>query len=296
MSVTFLSLPGAAIPESYSRSLHAPGAQRAPVGDIKGRWAAASSATALIAAGASVVLASNKKQSHKTCRPAMPPTIDEVPEWMKGTGGPRPDDFFDPAGLARGKTEEQLLTLRAQEIKHGRTAMLACLGWFHTGAGLHYIGDAAARTKLDDNPLIGAAQVPFAAWLQIFFTLMCFEWMFAYVVKPPKNRPWDLLGWSPVIADENYPDWKETQLRELNNGRLAMIGIVGLIAADLYTGNDPASGLSKYAFGNRIGEEGLIGQTPFKFLGVFPIGFWDLDTDTKFTVNFPQGFTGTEGF
>merc|ERR1711956_113185 len=69
---------------------------------------------------------------------------------------------------------------------------------------------------------------------------MCFEWMFTYVVKPPKNRPWDLLGWTPVIADENYPDWKETHLRELNNGRLAMIGFVGLVAQDLYTGSATA--------------------------------------------------------
>lgn len=279
MSVTFLSLPAAAPRETPS--LHAPAAQCAPHDVTKGTWSATGSATALIVAGASVVLASKKKHGRKTSLSAMPPTT-EVPEWMKGTGGPRPDDFFDPAGLARGKTEEQLLELRAQEIKHGRTAMLACLGWFHTSAGVHYIGDLAARTKVDDNPLIGAQQVPFAAWLQIFFTLMLFEWMFTYVVKPPKTRPWDLLGWTPIIGDENYPDWKETQLRELNNSRLAMVGFVGLVVADLYTGNDPASGLSKYAFGNEIGQEGLLGMQPFKFLGVINVGYWDLDTDTKF--------------
>jgi len=280
MSLSFVSLPAVAPREGMP--LCAPSTHRAPAGAIKGTWSATGSATVFIAAGTSVLLASNRKHGRKTSLSGMPPTIDEVPDWMKGTGGPRPDDFFDPIGLARGKTEEQLLELRAQEIKHGRTAMLACLGWFHTSAGVHYIGDAAARTKVDDNPLIGAQQVPFAAWLQIFFTLMCFEWMFTYVVKPPKSRPWDLLGWTPVIADENYPDWKETQLRELNNGRLAMIGFVGLVAADLYTGNDPASGLSKYAFGNPIGDDGLIGMMPFKFLGVIPVGYWDLDTDTKF--------------
>merc|ERR1719166_953974 len=119
-----------------------------------------------------MILANNRKHGRKTSLSAMPPTVDEVPDWMKGTGGPRPDDFFDPAGLARGKTEEQLLELRAQEIKHGGTAMLACLGWFHTSAGVHYIGDAAARSPGSDNSLISATQVPFAAWLQIFRMLM----------------------------------------------------------------------------------------------------------------------------
>lgn len=280
MSVTFLSLPSPTSRENPS--LRPPVAQNNAPQGINGLWSTAGPATVLLAAGAAALVGKGTKHGRKTSLSAMPPTVAEVPEWMKGTGGPRPDDFFDPAGLARGKTEEQLLQLRAQEIKHGRTAMLACLGWFHTGAGVHYIGDAAARTRVDDNPLIGAQQVPFAAWLQIFFTLMLFEWMFTYVVKPPKNRPWDLLGWSPVIADENYPDWKETQLRELNNGRLAMIGFVGLVAADLYTGNDPASGLSKYAFGNEIGQGGLLGMMPFKFLGVINVGYWDLDTDTKF--------------
>jgi len=280
MSVAFVSWPATAHKDCVSLSF--PAAQRAPQGVIQGTWTATGSATVLLAAGASIALASNRKHGRKTSLAVMPPTIDEVPDWMMGTGGPRPNDFFDPAGLARGKTEKQLLELRAQEIKHGRTAMLACLGWFHTSAGVHYIGDAAARTTVDDNPLIGAAQVPFAAWLQIFFTLMLFEWMFTYVVKPPKTRPWDLLGWTPVIADENYPDWKETQLRELNNGRLAMIGIIGLIAADLYTGEDPASGVSKFAFGNKIGEEGLLGMMPFKLFGVIPVGYWDLDNDIRY--------------
>jgi len=280
MALTFVSWPAAVHRDSVSLPVIA--TRPAPQGIINRSWAATGSATVLLTAGASVALASNRKNVRKTSLAGMPPTVNEVPDWMKGTGGPRPDDFFDPAGLARGKSEEQLLELRAQEIKHGRTAMLACLGWFHTSAGVHYIGDAAARTRVDDNPLIGAQQVPFAAWLQIFFTLMLFEWMFTYVVKPPKNRPWDLLGWTPVIADENYPDWKETQLRELNNGRLAMIGIIGLIAADLYTGEDPASGISKFAFGNKIGDDGLLGMMPFKLFGVIKVGYWDLDNDIRY--------------
>merc|ERR1711966_76900 len=50
---------------------------------------------------------------------------------LDGTGGPRPDDFWDPVGLAKGKSDEQLLRWRAVELKNGRVAMLAVLGWFH---------------------------------------------------------------------------------------------------------------------------------------------------------------------
>merc|ERR1719436_1499899 len=209
---------------------------------------------------------------------ASPVALRAGPKVLEGTGGPRPNDFWDPAGLAKGKSDEQLLYWRAVELKHGRVSMLAILGWFHVAAGWHPIGDAAARTRVSDNPLINVTQLPIGGAFQLVFTIMCLEWLTTYVCKPPADKPWDILGWSDVIADEDWPDWKETQLRELNNGRLAMIGFVGLVAQDLYTGNDPACGLSKYAFGNKIGEEGLIGQTAFKLFGIIPVGFWDLDT------------------
>lgn len=40
-----------------------------------------------------------------------------------------PTGFFDPAGLSRMKTPEQLRYAREAEIKHGRVAMLAALGF-----------------------------------------------------------------------------------------------------------------------------------------------------------------------
>merc|ERR1719464_1388150 len=114
------------------------------------------------------------------------------PKVLEGTGGPRPNDFWDPAGLAKGKSDEQLLYWRAVELKHGRVSMLAVLGW---------VGVAAARTRVSDNPLINVTQLPIGGAFQLIFTIMCLEWLTTYVCKPPANKPWDILGWSDVIAD-----------------------------------------------------------------------------------------------
>eukprot|EP00933_Yihiella_yeosuensis_P078757 TRINITY_DN905_c0_g2_i1.p1 TRINITY_DN905_c0_g2~~TRINITY_DN905_c0_g2_i1.p1 ORF type:complete len:1026 (+),score=256.07 TRINITY_DN905_c0_g2_i1:76-3153(+) len=163
---------------------------------------------------------------------------------LDGTGGPFPENFWDPAGLSKGKSEQELLNLRAMELKHGRVAMLAVIGWFHVAAGVHYIGDFANGEKVSDDPLINLTQLSMGGAMQVIFTIMCTEWLFEYVTPAPKEKPWDLLGWTDVIADEEYPQWKKVQLQELNNGRLAMMGIVGLIAQDMYLGEyAPSSAL-----------------------------------------------------
>jgi len=170
------------------------------------------------------------------------------PKVLEGTGGPFPEDFWDPAGLAKGKSEKQLLHWRAVELKHGRVAMLACLGWFHVAAGWHPIGDAAARMRVSDDPLVNVTQLPMGGAFQTVFTIMCFEWLTTYVCKPPASKPWDILGWDPITYDD-VQDWKDAQLREINNGRLAMVGIIGLISQDALTG-DYFARIAKPCFGN----------------------------------------------
>ena len=44
--------------------------------------------------------------------------------------------------------KEEILELRAMELKHGRVAMLAVLGWFHVAAGYHIVGDYAVGEHL----------------------------------------------------------------------------------------------------------------------------------------------------
>ncbi|CAK8995608.1 unnamed protein product [Durusdinium trenchii] len=160
-------------------------------------------------------------------------------ECIAGTGGPLPDMFWDPAGISSKKSKEEILELRAQELKHGRVAMLACIGWFHVAGGFHIIGDYAVGVHLDDNPLVSLTQMPMGGIWQVVFTIMCLEWLTTYICKPPAEKPWDILGWSDILIEDEKSIWnqfRKAELQELNNGRLAMMAIVGLITQDVLFG------------------------------------------------------------
>jgi len=176
-------------------------------------------------------------------------------EIIAGTGGPLPDNFWDPAGITNGKTEKEIAMLRAMELKHGRVAMLAVLHWFHVAAGYHLLGDYAIGEKMSDDPLVSLTQLPMGGMWQVIFTIMCLEWLTTYICKPPEDRPWDVLGWKGII-DEDYPSeiwngWKRVQCQELNNSRLAMVAITGLVAQDVVTG-DYVAGVGKLCGGAAV--------------------------------------------
>ncbi|CAE8695567.1 unnamed protein product [Polarella glacialis] len=146
-------------------------------------------------------------------------------------------------------TDPEILQLRAQELKHGRVAMAAILGWFHVAAG--YM----------------VTQLPMGGMWQLVFTILCVEWAVTYVCKPNEKRPWDIFGWSDVVADEEFPDWKKAQLQELNNGRLAMLGIVGLVVQDAMFG-DYAAGIGQACFGAEMCKN--FDKDAFEFWPVLP--------------------------
>jgi len=134
--------------------------------------------------------------------------------------------------------------------------MLAVLGWFHVATGWHPIGDAAARMRVSDDPLINYTQLPIGGAFQVVFTIMVTEWLFKYVCKPPKEAPWDLIGWTPkLVSDAEQPEWKERQLFELNNGRLAMVAFFGLVFQDMATGDfGPFLGTPSMGDANGVGS------------------------------------------
>merc|ERR1719199_1240486 len=47
---------------------------------------------------------------------------------------------WDPLGLSDNMDEQNLKLIRAAELKHGRVAMLATVGWAWTATGTHFEG------------------------------------------------------------------------------------------------------------------------------------------------------------
>ena len=116
----------------------------------------------------------------------------------------------------------------------------------------------------DNNPLVNLTQMPMGGIWQVVFTIMCLEWLTTYVCKPPAEKPWDILGWTDILIEDEKTIWnrfrkaenqetatftclkrpetprkrsKRVRFQELNNGRLAMMGITGLIAQDVLYGD-----------------------------------------------------------
>ena len=140
-------------------------------------------------------------------------------------GAQPPLGFFDPLGLVYDGDQEKFDRLRYVEIKHGRISMLAVVGYLVTYAGIRFPG-------AEDIPAGFAAldQVPASVWTQLAFTVGLMEAV---------NT--DQTGENEFVGDfrNGALDWgwdtfdEETKLKkraiELNQGRAAMMGILGLM-------------------------------------------------------------------
>ena len=146
-----------------------------------------------------------------------------------------PLGFFDPLGLAKGKDAKGFRQLRVAEIKHGRVAMMASIGmvlphfWHAPGFENVPNGIGAVFTEMGGP---GFAALVLGAGLHELVLWKDDE------SKDPGDfgDPIKLAGttkfwaWTPGgVVDRNY---------ELNNGRMAMLAVLGQVVAELATGKD----------------------------------------------------------
>lgn len=152
-----------------------------------------------------------------------------------------PVGFWDPLDLVTkgpyGTREENFYHYRGVEVKHGRIAMAATLGmlvqettrfqgFLSPGQNLEFSDVPNGLAALDVVPLIG--------WVQIAALIGAHE---VIVKQREGKKPGDFgTGYFGVALD----DQSAKQLRLLNvevsNGRLAMLGILGMFASEIVHG------------------------------------------------------------
>merc|ERR1711988_1604015 len=90
--------------------------------------------------------------------------------------------------------------------------------------------------KLSSNPLLAITQVPKLGLIQIFVFIGFFEVLGILNSRRADYEPGNFLGSSQWETDAS---WESYQTKELNNGRLAMFGSIGMLVGSYITGKGP---------------------------------------------------------
>eukprot|EP00523_Entomoneis_sp_CCMP467_P010886 CAMPEP_0168731570 /NCGR_PEP_ID=MMETSP0724-20121128/7329_1 /TAXON_ID=265536 /ORGANISM="Amphiprora sp., Strain CCMP467" /LENGTH=199 /DNA_ID=CAMNT_0008778573 /DNA_START=29 /DNA_END=628 /DNA_ORIENTATION=+ len=155
-------------------------------------------------------------------------------DFSKELGAQMPLGFFDPMGMTADIDQDEFDRLRWVELKHGRVAMLAVVGYLTTYAGVRFPG-------AEEIPAGFAAlsATPGMVWAQMIATWATMEaanrdqkdtmgvnsgWTGGEFIGDFRNGFID-FGW-----DKQTDEWKmKKRAVELNNGRAAQMGILGLM-------------------------------------------------------------------
>jgi light-harvesting complex I chlorophyll a/b binding protein 1 len=142
--------------------------------------------------------------------------------------------FWDPLGLAAKADDETLKWYRAAELKHGRVCMLATLGVVVTGLGYH-LPNPAFQEADAFKALSSIAETSPWALVQVAIGISAVEVLGASV-QSQTERAGD-LSWDPLNIRPKDPEvLDELQLKELKNGRLAMLSFTGMVYQNYLTG------------------------------------------------------------
>merc|ERR1719384_2017354 len=160
-----------------------------------------------------------------------------------------PLGFFDPLGLLEDADQERFDRLRYVELKHGRISQLAFLGNIITRAGIHFNGDidksGTSFSSIGNGwaAISGPNAIPQAGVIQII-ALVGFLELFVMKDFTGGEFPGDFRN---GVIDFGWDKFSEqTKLRkrgiELNNGRAAQLGILGLMVREQLGGSLPIVG------------------------------------------------------
>ena len=153
-------------------------------------------------------------------------------------GAQPPLGFFDPLGLLDDADQERFDRLRYVELKHGRISQLAFLGQVVTRAGIHlpgsinYAGDSFDSFPNGIAALFGPNSIPTAGLVQMVAFVGFLECAVMRDIEGTGNEfvgdfrnGYIDFGWDEFDEEEKL----SKRAIELNNGRAAMMGILGLM-------------------------------------------------------------------
>ena len=153
--------------------------------------------------------------------------------------------MWDPAGFGKLASPTTMKWFRASELKHGRVAMLATLGWAvqSNGGGVIPFPLESGLAPLSTKPLEANAQLWGMAsgmgFLQIILTCGVIELVTestgTHYMSAGGDGYIDIFGYS-----KSGEDLTELQTQELKNSRLAMIGIASFFSACLVPDSVPS--------------------------------------------------------
>lgn len=188
-----------------------------------------------------------KKQAAKPVAPAAPQRVAPSGFSYGIVGSDIEAGEFDPLSLSAGKSEETIAWYRAAELKHGRICMLAALGL--SVQPVFHLPDPVFESTLGYGAVTKLyTERPEAVW-QILFALAAVETFSLF--KNGQGSAGD-LGFDPLNLQTKLglkadaSKFREMQLRELKNGRLAMLGASALLLQEAVTGYGPYEQLLKH--------------------------------------------------
>ncbi|KAL7433917.1 hypothetical protein ACHAXH_005227 [Discostella pseudostelligera] len=173
-------------------------------------------------------------------------SLNEFAKGMVGSEGPEPMPFnwgektsknFDPVGFSE-RAPEWLNWFREAELKHGRQAMLATLGLvvpeFVRIPGAQFSFEAVPNVLDAHDALLDTSMKQILIWISLaeVCTLGALSNMNEFD-RAPGDFGFDPMGFYPTDPEKQ----KEMKLKELKNGRLAMVAIGGMIHGAIVSGN-----------------------------------------------------------